>query len=447
MKKYGYLFAGIAFVSLIAFAFPKAATERKLPTPGVHPNQPANTPVAAEVINKPEVPPAKVKITLSSDEALKRAKLAAAGNNLFAQSLTRLYIRSKEQANKNIFFSPFSISSALGMTGEGARGETQNQILGVFHLSKVEKIRQYSALGLQEVLNNHESSYKLHTSNSLWIRQGDELNPAFMTAAQDFYRANVTFLDFKDAFKSSKTINDYVAQKTENRIKNLVSPGMINANTKLILTNTIYFKADWKWEFNAAKTYEQNFTTSDGTAKKVDMMHQQRFFNYFEDESFQALEMEYQNSEMSMIAVLPKSTDQNAIAAIDLKKTMDIAFKNEEVNVSFPKFKIETSYSLKQDLSQLGMPLAFLNADFSGISGQNDIKISAVVHKAFVEVGEKGTEAAAATAVIMEEITSVAPITVNPVKVFKADRPFIFMIRHNASGAILFMGVVNNPKG
>ncbi len=387
-------------------------------------------------------PPTK---PLTPEKALTYAKTNSTGNNQLSADLLNFYINSPAQKDKNIFFSPFSISSALSMTGEGAKKTTREEMLKTLHLSTSDSLRQYGFLGMNQLLNNPKAAYKLNTSNSLWISNKEKLHPDFLRCAREYYGATAETINFDDAENACKTINLFVENKTEKRIRNILTPSLINPLTRLILVNTIYFKADWKNAFKVANTEEKAFTTSAGKEVKAKIMQQTNHFNYSETADLQAIEMPYAGDEMSMIVILPKNG--KTVPSMDAGKLSALLagrFRNEKVIVSFPKFKFETSYKMKADLSALGMPLAFSDlADFSGISTINQLKISEVIHKAFVEVEEKGTEAAAATVVVMQIETSVH--FENPPVVFNANHPFIFMIRHNSSGAILFTGVVNNP--
>lgn len=381
--------------------------------------------------------------TLPAEKALEYAKACSNGNNQFACELMNHYLKRDKQ--KNIFFSPFSISSALSMTGEGAQAQTRKEMINVLHLLGSDSLRKLGFLGINQLLNSPKAAYKLNTSNSLWVGLDEQLKPDFLSAARDYYQASVEAVDFKNADEASKKINLFVENKTEKKIKNLLSPAAIDPLTKLILVNTIYFKANWQNGFKVENTHEKPFTASTGHQVQADMMSQTTHFNYFEDPEVQALEMKYEGDEISMVVILPKTgTSVPAMDPARLSKIMGSRFTNEQVTVSLPKFKFESSYQMKGDLSALGMQTAFTNAaDFSGISEFHLLKIAEVIHKAYIEVEEKGTEAAAATAVIMTEITSVSRY--DPPKNFNANHPFMFVIRHNASGAILFMGVINDP--
>lgn len=364
-------------------------------------------------------------------------KACSSGINQFSFDLLKHYAKGEEM-DKNIFFSPFSIASAVSMTGEGAKGTTKQEILDVFHLPGSDSVRLNGFYGLNKSVNNPASGYKLNTSNALWIQEGMKLKPSFSKTSQNYYLASLQTVNFAVPEKACKTINDYVELKTENKITNLLSPGVVNASTQLVLTNTIYFKGDWKYEFNKNHTFKETFKNASGGTVQADMMHQTAQYKYFENKDLQALKLEYKDNEISMIIILPREGKIDGITS-QVGQVLAGKFDYERTVLSFPKFTFETSYKLKKDLKQLGMKLAFSGGDLSGIGA--NLQIDEVIHKAFVEVAEKGTEAAAATAVVIST-TSVAPRMAEP-KTFKADHPFIFVIRHNATGAILFSGAVN----
>jgi len=238
-----------------------------------------------------------------------------------------------------------------------------------------------------------------------------------------------------------------VEKKTRNKIKNLIPKGVLNRLTRLVLTNAIYFKGNWESQFKKDRTKDGPFTLAGGEKVNVTMMNQTADFNYMETEDFQGLELPYVDNELSMIILLPKRVDGLA----EFEKTLTLKnlsqwlakLRKRKVIVSVPKFKMTSQFRLAEVLKSMGMTDAFVPdvADFSGMNGKRDLFISAVIHKAYVDVNEEGTEAAAATAVVVG-------ITSMPARppVFRADHPFLFLIRDNHSGSILFIGRVTNPK-
>ncbi|MBN1390750.1 MAG: serpin family protein [Candidatus Thermoplasmatota archaeon] len=353
----------------------------------------------------------------------------------------------------NIFFSPYSITIALGMAYEGARGETASEMLDVIELPENDLERRAMVRSLQSQLNPGNTNYQLSTANAYWLRQGEDLNDDYQNTIENDYLAGGQELNFAgDASGSADTINEWVEAETNNRIKNLITPDMIDPLTYLILTNAIYFKADWKWQFDEEATQEHKFYLSDGTSTYADLMNmcdKDFDLNYAENDDVQMLQLPYKDEELSMFILLPKTDDISALETDldwdyfdDLKSDM----YGEWIDVYLPKFKFELRYEIVPDLSDLGMHLAFgSGADFSGIkeSGESDLYISDVVHQSFVEVNEEGTEAAAATAVVMSKKGGGSEP--EPVE-FRADHPFIFFIEHKATGQILFMGKVENPN-
>ncbi|GAI76663.1 unnamed protein product, partial [marine sediment metagenome] len=262
------------------------------------------------------------------------------------------------------------------------------------------------------------------------------------------YDGRLSEVDFAGATETArKTINAWVEKKTKDKIKELLKPGVLNRLTRLVLTNAIYFKGNWDSQFEKARTQPAPFTLTDGKKVNVPMMNQTEKFKYTEAESFQALELPYVDNELSMVILLPKETD----GLSDFEKTLTAGnlsewlgkLRKRKVIVSVPKFRMTSQFSLAAVLKSMGMTDAFVPdaADFSGMNGKRDLFISAVIHKAYVEVNEEGTEAAAATGVVI----GVTSMPARP-PVFRADHPFLFLIRDNRTGSILFIGRVMNPK-
>lgn len=362
-------------------------------------------------------------------------------NNEFALNM---YVKlATEHAGKNVFFSPYSISTALSMVYEGSHGSTTDEIAQVLLITDGSTHRSAMAR-IYNDLNAKNSSFTLKTANALWTEKTYSFTPAFLNTIDEFYKGSATALDFKNEANTSRlTINSWVEKQTENKIKDLIPTDGINPDTRLVLTNAIYFKGKWALEFDKDFTQKTDFHISTSTTTLVDMMSITggKTWNYAESKAGQLLELPYAGDRLSMLIVLPRNGSVNPNEISELKD----ALKKQSVNVYIPRFKMNTSYDLKKPLIALGMPTAFTDtADFSGISAQNDLKISDVFHKAFVEVNEEGTEAAAATGVIIK-VTSVAP-NPTPIPDFKADHPFLFMIRDMKTDQIIFMGKVVNPN-
>ncbi len=369
----------------------------------------------------------------------------AAANNQFA---FELYSNLTQTESENIFFSPYSISTALAMTYEGARGQTADEIQSVFHFPTEEIARRSNFAGLFNRLNPQDAPYSLKTANALWVQKDYKLLDEYLRTTSQYYEAKATNMDFVEKTEESRqTINNWVADQTNQKIKDLFPTGAINTDTRLVLTNAIYFKADWLRQFDKAKTKDAEFNTLPGDAVTVSMMErsdEESRFSYAETEEAQILELPYKGKKLSMLIVLPKSdSTQSLDEMISTEKFMGWkeAVQEQRVNVFLPKFSFTTKYAMNSTLAELGMPTAFTGAaDFSGLDGTRNLFIQGVIHQAFIDVHEEGTEAAAATGVIIG--TTSAPA---PPPVFRADHPFLFFIFDKETGAILFMGRVSNP--
>ncbi len=349
----------------------------------------------------------------------------------------------------NLFFSPYSIFTALGMTYEGARTKTADEIRAVFHFPADDQTRWSLFKSLIERLNANDSGCDLSTANALWIQQDFNILNAYVSTLQNNYQAKATNVDYATAAESARLrINGWVENQTGGKIKDLIPPGLLTSNTVLVLTNAIYFKGSWLTEFNRSLTKEMDFHPDASTTVRASMMvraDDESRFNYTEADGVQILKMPYSGDKLSMLVLLPKS---GTVSSLEKKLTPDKLAQwrgkldEQRVNVYFPRFKLETKYFLSENLTHMGMPSAFTPAaDFSGIDGMRDLFISAVIHQAYVSVDEKGTEAAAATAVIFLRSSVIEPA----VPAFKADHPFIFLIQDDETGNILFMGKVADP--
>ncbi|MBN1805663.1 MAG: serpin family protein [Sedimentisphaerales bacterium] len=388
-------------------------------------------------------------------------KYLVTGNNEFAFAL---YSKLSGEEG-NLFFSPYSISTALAMTYCGARGRTESQMSAVLHYpffakpgpetssTLVPDRQKFASVfgGIISDLNERgeKGGYELRVANALWGQKNYGFLEEYLGLIERNYDGRLNEVDFVRAAETArKTINKWVEKKTNNKIKDLIAKGVLDSMTRLVLTNAIYFKGNWARQFEKEKTEEAPFTLADG--KKVDaaMMNQKAEFGYMETSSFQVLELPYVDDDLSMIIFLPKEYDglsefEKTITVENISKWLSKLRKRETI-VSVPKFKMTSHFSLASVLESMGMTDAFSGtADFSGINGQRNLFISAVIHKAYVDVNEEGTEAAAATAVTMK-LTSIGP---SRTPVFRADHPFMFLIRDNHSGSILFIGRVMNPNG
>jgi serpin B len=331
----------------------------------------------------------------------------------------------------------------------GARGETKKQMAAALHFTLPEP-NLYCAFGaLQEELIQKDRSrgYRLLLANALWGQKGEPILKEFLDLTSRYYEACFNLLDFvNETEQSRQKINSWVEDKTNDKIENLIPPGGVNINTVMVLTNAIYFKGEWKTKFSWWKTRHKDFHISSKKTVRVPMMHLKEDFKYYEDENLQAVDLPYKSDEISMLVLLPRDTEgirqlEDTLTTESLDVIMSKMWERE-VDVYLPRFKIVWgTFALKNTLIKLGMPDAFdrERADFSGINGIGSLWISDVFHKAFIEVNEKGTEAAAATGVVIALSNFEPPV-------FRADHPFIFIIKNNHSGSILFMGRLMNPS-
>jgi serpin B len=373
-------------------------------------------------------------------------------NNRFAWDLYHELGADESNADKNIFFSPHSISTALALTYEGAAGETADEIRSVLYFPENKSALREGYRTLIDDVNHADSAYTLRTANALWAETTHAFLPGYISVAEDYYGAEVENLDFISAPEESRlTINRWVEDRTEDLIKDLIPAGAINSLTRLVITNAVYFKGTWVLQFDEDLTAESQFTTARGEMVTVDMMQrtgEDARYTYTETDSLQILKMPYEHegtASLSMLVLLPKENDIGAAEeALGTQELSDAiaGMREKRVDVYFPKFTLECDYLLTDTLPAMGMPTAFgPGADFSGLDGTRDLFITDVIHKAYLEVNEEGTEAAAATAVVLGRSAAME----EPVPVFLADHPFVFMIVDDAHGTVLFMGRFAEP--
>lgn len=367
-------------------------------------------------------------------------------NNQFAFEL----YNKLDKKDKNIFLSPYSISTALAMTFTGAKSKTAECMEKVMHFSGgIENVSaEFNSL-ITEINSRNGKDIEINVANRLFGDKKTEFLDSFLQNVEKKFSAPLQKVDFKNDLEGSrKIINKWVEDKTKDKIKELIKKDVLSPGTKLALVNAIYFYGDWQHQFDSSSTRKGNFYTDEQSKKEVKMMWQKKHFEYMENSEMKAIRMPYKGNTISMEVYLPNKKD----GITELEKNMTIdnyskwskEFKQENVSVTFPKYKMTVDFQLGDILKEMGMELAFSDyADFSGMSVKTPLKISHVIHKAFIDVSEKGTEAAAATAVIMVVTDSYhAP---EPEKIFTADHPFFFTIRDNITGSILFMGKVVDP--
>jgi len=372
------------------------------------------------------------------------------GSSTFALDL----YQALREEDGNLFYSPYSISLALAMTYAGARGETAQQMADTLHfiLSQDCLHPAFNSLDIELASRGKGAKgkdgegFRLNIVNAIWGQEGYKFLSEFLDVLAENYGAGLRPLDFTNAPEESRiTINNWVSDQTEGRIEDLIPKGLIDALTRLVLTNAIYFNAAWQHPFNKDMTEDGPFYLLGGGEITVPRMRQTESFSYAEGDAYQAVELPYDGRELSMVILLPQAGQFEAFEGLlDAQRVAAILedLEPRRVALTMPRFEFESSFSLKEALAAMGMPVAFSGgADFSGMTGNRDLFISDVIHKAFVSVDEAGTEAAAATAVVME-FTAVPE---EPVEV-TIDHPFIFLIRDLETGVILFVGRVANPS-
>src|SRR3989344_1968413 len=370
-------------------------------------------------------------------------KDVANANNKFAFDL---YSQLDKSENGNLFYSPYSISAALAMTYEGAEGKTAEEMKSVFHFPESNILRPNFA-AIYKDINKGAKDYELKTGNALWVQQDFPFLVDYKNRVEKYFGGKAASLDFvSESEKSRQTINSFIGEQTNNKIKDLIPAGFLNAMTRLVLTNAIYFKGTWQWEFDTSDTRDSNFKITPTNIVKTPTMNMdpdKASFNYADTGDLQILELPYKGDEISMLVLLPNENLDAIENTLTAEKLNEYKSKMKETkldSISLPKFEFDTKYFMRDVLSALGMPTAFSeSADFSGMTGKRDLFISFVIHQAHVKVDEKGTEAAAATAV-GSQTTSDRPRTD-----FRANHPFIFLIQEKGTGNILFFGRMVDP--
>ena len=371
------------------------------------------------------------------------------GNNAFALDL---YGHLRDQKG-NLFFSPESISTAFAMADGGARGQTAAEMARVFHFT-LPADQLHPAMGaLLADMNAPHPGYELRVADALWAQQDARFLPNYLQLMQSDYGADFHRVDFKTQPEAVRgTINRWVEQQTNNRIQNLIGPGVLTPMTRLVLTNAIYFKGTWRNPFEKGATQDGEFHLSAAQTATAPLMHRTGAYRYYDGGAFQELELPYEGDDLAMVVLLPKQTDglpalEQRFTAAAAQQWIDELAPAHKVILTLPRFTMTQQFELSGTLSAMGMPQAFTPAaDFSGMTGKPELSISAAIHKAFIDVNEEGTEAAAATSTVMVATAMLRPAQEPPPIIFRADHPFLFMIRDTKTGGILFMGRVEDPR-
>jgi serpin B len=375
------------------------------------------------------------------------------GNTAFALDL----YQQLRGASGNLFYSPFSLSEALAMTFAGARGATAAQMARVMHfdLPGPRLHPAFDALDLalasrgNGAAGTNGQGFRLNLASALWAQSGFHFEAPFLDTLAKSYGATVHVANFEgDPGGARVLINDWIAGRTGDRITDLLAPGALTGEPRLVLTNAVYFNAEWQTRFDPAATRRADFTRRDGSRVAVDTMAATQKLRYGEGVNHAAVLLPYDGGELSMALILPSSGQieafEAALTPARLTAILD-GMTRHTVSITLPKFEIASSFSLADKLGQLGMPVPFTDAaEFQGISRESSLKVSAVVHKAFVDVSEAGTEATAATAVTMVGYSLEIPAP--PPAAIHLDHPFLLVIRDDATGTILFLGRVEDPS-
>jgi serpin B len=384
--------------------------------------------------------PEGTKAKISGD-----VKAAVQSSNRFAFDL---YKRTTGVAG-NRFLSPASIATSLAMIYAGARGETSRQMAQVLHLEVPEPQVEAGFGTLNTILNTPSKHYRLHMANRLWLQNGFPFEAAFLKSTLAHYRVEPGSVNFANPEQARQLINQWVSDQTNGKIGQIIAPGLLHDKIRFVLTNAIYFKGTWQYRFAKELTREAPFHDLRNREIKVGMMNQTGALQYGENADAQFLQLPYLGGELSMVILLPKRFDglpqlEKLLTAQEVQKWLSGMGHADEVDTYLPKFTFTSQIRLKDALSSLGMPLAFSDAaDFSGITREHDQKLYEAIHQAFVDVNKEGTEAAAVTG----HVGGNAPGPVPQRVLFRADHPFLFLIQHNRTGAILFLGRVINPNG
>jgi len=388
----------------------------------------------------------KLKRNLTPPSSKEEQKSLAKENNDFAFEMFKEF---RERETENIFFSPYSISTALVMTYAGAEGETRSQMAKALHFKDDDGSLHNNFNALDLHINHNEGNYTLSVANSLWPAKGFTFREHYLDTIKENYGAKLRPLDYANDIEGSrKTINRWVEEKTHNRVKDIIPAGSLSPATRLTLVNAIYFKATWENQFSSYMTEDDSFTREDGSTVKKSFMKQTESFLYEESDDFQAITLPYVKYRTSMQIILPKVGKYNSVME-NLNSYYTLINRDnrsyQRVKLKLPKFEFATKgYQLKEPFQKLGMVDAFRDgAEFGGISENEVLRIDQIIHKAFIKVDENGSEAAGATAITMR--ATAMPVQEDPIEM-SVNRPFIFFIKDEMSNQILFIGLIKEPN-
>lgn len=391
-------------------------------------------------------------LTMGFVSSMEESEAIATTNNNFAFE----FYDKINGGEGNLFYSPFSISTALAMTYAGSDSTTRDEIRRVMHFgpNTAEFHRSYGSY-YQALMPDGESKVELNIANRIWIQDRLQVERDFSTITSRYYNAKAEGANFRIKPEEERVrINKWVEEQTRDRIKNLLKPGVINGDTRMVLTNAIYFKADWESRFEEENTKRERFWTSKNRSVKHPLMHMEAGVNFYQNSDFKLMSLPYNDDKYAMVMLLPtkKAGLADLEQELDWKEVSGLMWQNlnngyrQNVKITMPRFKFDAEVDASGILRDMGMQISFSkNANFSNMTVQERLKISKVVHKAFIEVNEEGSEAAAATAVVMAEIVSAGRPKRVPLE-FKADHPFLFFIVDREMQSILFMGRMSDPS-
>ncbi|GAK51484.1 proteinase inhibitor I4, serpin [Candidatus Moduliflexus flocculans] len=361
-----------------------------------------------------------------------------------------LYKAIAGEQRGNLFLSPYSISSALAMTYAGARGETEKQMAKTLRLSQDQAAVHpaFAEIASKITAINASGNVEITTANALWLQQNFQVLDAYLATIRAQYRGQLVSVNFAEAAEAARQqINAWIEEQTKQKIRELLPAGSISNLTRCVLTNAIYFKGKWANAFDPDATSDQPFWVSLDQEISVPTMHLQAPMKYAQIENMQIIELPYAGEDISLLLAISKARD--GIGFLERHLAWDVLaswrrdIAMQEIELFLPKFSVTSQFGLAKTLQQMGMSNAFSDrADFSGIEASKTLSIADVMHKAFIDLNEEGTEAAGATGVVIG-VTSVQEP--RPVPVVRADHPFFFLIQEKTTGSILFMGRVANP--